>query len=126
MNSFKKDGLPYEVSERLVRRSSKSVGGSETRSMVGMARLELTTPRSQNECATNCATSRHFDNRFQDMHASTVYVFFGFGKVVFCGAASPPTCLPPTLYELRRTCTNVRLLRHVGRSFMRRPTDTTP
>lgn len=24
-----------------------------------MARLELTTPRSQSECATNCATSRH-------------------------------------------------------------------
>ncbi len=23
-----------------------------------MARLELTTPRTQNECATNCATSR--------------------------------------------------------------------
>ena len=26
--------------------------------MVGMARLELATPRSQSECATNCATSR--------------------------------------------------------------------
>src|SRR4029079_14486724 len=32
-----------------------------------------------------------FRYRFQD--TSTVYVFFGFGKVVFCGAASPPTCL---------------------------------
>lgn len=27
-------------------------------SMVGVARLELTTPRSQSECATNCATPR--------------------------------------------------------------------
>lgn len=27
--------------------------------MVGAARLELTTPRSQSECATNCATPRH-------------------------------------------------------------------
>ncbi len=26
--------------------------------MVGMARFELTTPRSQSECATSCATSR--------------------------------------------------------------------
>lgn len=26
--------------------------------MVGVARLELTTPRSQSECATNCATPR--------------------------------------------------------------------
>ena len=26
--------------------------------MVGAARLELTTPRSQSECATNCATPR--------------------------------------------------------------------
>ena len=27
--------------------------------MVGVARLELTTPRSQSEYATNCATPRH-------------------------------------------------------------------
>ena len=27
--------------------------------MVGAARLELTTPRSQSEYATNCATPRH-------------------------------------------------------------------
>ena len=30
--------------------------------MVGAARLELTTPRSQSECATNCATPRHHDS----------------------------------------------------------------
>jgi hypothetical protein len=30
----------------------------EGKKMVGMARLELTAPRSQSECATNCATSR--------------------------------------------------------------------
>ena len=28
--------------------------------LVGMARLERATPRSQSECATNCATSRIF------------------------------------------------------------------
>jgi hypothetical protein len=28
--------------------------------MVGAARLELATPRSQSECATNCATPRLF------------------------------------------------------------------
>ena len=27
--------------------------------LVGAARLELATPRSQSECATNCATPRH-------------------------------------------------------------------
>lgn len=30
--------------------------------MVGVARLELTTPRSQSECATNCATPRQISN----------------------------------------------------------------
>ncbi len=33
-----------------------------------MARLELTTPRTQNECATNCATSRrNFLKNFIDL-----------------------------------------------------------
>ncbi len=33
--------------------------------MVGAARLELATPRSQSECATNCATPRHKLLKFQ-------------------------------------------------------------
>jgi hypothetical protein len=33
--------------------------------MVGVARLELTTPRSQSECATNCATPRLFQIIFK-------------------------------------------------------------
>ena len=32
--------------------------------MVGAARLELATPRSQSECATNCATPRLVRNLF--------------------------------------------------------------
>jgi hypothetical protein len=34
--------------------------------MVGAARLELTAPRSQSECATNCATPRIIDNLKED------------------------------------------------------------
>ena len=32
--------------------------------MVGAVRFELTTPRSQSECATNCATPRLSDEKF--------------------------------------------------------------
>ncbi len=42
--------------------------------MVGMARLELTTPRSQNECATNCATSRLLDMQISRF-VQVLYIF---------------------------------------------------
>ena len=42
--------------------------------MVGVARLEPTTPRSQSECATNCATPRQ--NLFQKIDVQVIYTFF--------------------------------------------------
>lgn len=44
--------------------------------MVGAARLELATPRSQSECATNCATPR-------SNNSSNVKLFFVIGKHFF-------------------------------------------
>lgn len=41
--------------------------------MVGAARLELATPRSQSECATNCATPRLM--QFNVKYVNNVIVF---------------------------------------------------
>ena len=40
------------------------IGSSLERRLVGAARFELATPRSQSECATNCATPRHYFESF--------------------------------------------------------------
>ena len=42
--------------------------------MVGAARLELATPRSQSECATNCATPRH--NLLRKQESVTPYITY--------------------------------------------------
>ena len=48
--------------------------------MVGMARLELATPRSQSECATNCATPRlRLDYNIKEFADSQVVIVKFFG-----------------------------------------------
>lgn len=52
--------------------------------MVGAARLELTTPRSQSECATNCAMPRFSDFKFQNYVDYSKY-FFDVCNFLFWG-----------------------------------------
>jgi hypothetical protein len=46
--------------------------------MVGVARLELTTPRSQSECATNCAIPRQIFFYFKRLESVTRVATFIF------------------------------------------------
>lgn len=50
-------------------------GAAQGITEVGTARFELATPRSQSECATNCATSR---NELDDSNVSGFYTFCKF------------------------------------------------
>ena len=46
--------------------------------MVGVTRLELTTPRSQSECATKLRYTPNYSNNFK--YKSNVYLFLEIGK----------------------------------------------